>query len=135
MFEGIELFRTLSDTERHTLSLFCQERVLEEGDVLFSEGDDAIAMYVVMSGRLQAFKDRSSGITVLGDIGPGQTVGEMAIFGHDAKIRMASVRATVRTRLLVIVDVAIMEISRHHPELYAKLETIVNERRRENSEK
>ncbi len=133
MIEGIELFRGLSESERNTLSLFCQERVLEPGELLFSEGDDAIAMYVVKSGKLEAFKDRSTGETVLGTVGSGETVGEMALFGHERKVRTASVRAVERTKLLVIVDYAILEISKKHPELYAKIESVILERLKKNA--
>lgn len=133
MFEDIELFSGLAPGEKETIALFCQERNLEAGELLFSEGDDAIAMYIVKSGSLKAYKERSTGSTVLGYIGPGEMVGEMAIFGFEPKIRTASVRAVEPTRLLVIVDYAILEISKKHAELYAKIESIIAKRTAMNS--
>lgn len=133
MFEDIELFSGLTSGEKETLSLFCQERNLEAGELLFSEGEDAIAMYVVMSGSLKAYRERSSGTTVLGYVGPGEMVGEMAIFGLEPKVRIASVRAVEATRLLVIVDYAILEISKKHADLYAKIETIITQRKAMNA--
>jgi CRP/FNR family transcriptional regulator len=132
MLEGIELFAGLNESEKNTLSLFCQERMLADGEVLFAEGDEAIAMYVVKSGMLKVYKDRSTGETVLGYVRGGETVGEMAIFGHEPKVRMASVKAMEPTKLLVIVDYAILEISKKHPELYAKIEATVAARKAQN---
>lgn len=59
----------------------------------------------------------------------------MAIFGHEPKVRMASVRAVESTRLLVIVDYAILELSKKYAELYAKIDAIIERRKALNSEK
>lgn len=135
MFEDIGLFADLTASERETLSMFCQERLLENGELLFSEGDEAMAMYVVKSGSLKVYKERSTGVTVLGYVSAGETVGEMAIFGYEPRIRMASVRAVEPTRLLVIVDYAILELSKKHSELYVKIESIIEQRKATNSQK
>ncbi|MDQ1343933.1 MAG: family transcriptional regulator, cyclic receptor protein [Patescibacteria group bacterium] len=135
MLEDIGLFAELTASERNTLGMFCQERPLENGELLFSEGDGATAMYVVKEGSLKVYKDRSTGTTILGYVNAGETVGEMAVFGHEPRIRMATVRAVEPTRLLVIVDYAIIEISRKHPELYAKINAIIRRRMEQNSGK
>ncbi len=62
-------------------------------------------------------------------------VGEMAIFGYEPKIRMATVRAVEPTKLLVIVDYAILEISKKHADLYAKIDSIIEKRKASNTEK
>ena len=49
MLQGISLFEGLSESESSTVSLFAQERKILAGDILFHEGDDATAMYVVKS--------------------------------------------------------------------------------------
>lgn len=49
MLEDISLFDGLSDLEKSTVALFSQERRLPSGEILFNEGDDATAMYVVKS--------------------------------------------------------------------------------------
>lgn len=135
MFDEFELFAGLTPSEKETLSMFCQERLLEAGELLFTEGDDAIAMYIVKSGSLKVYRDRSTGSTVLGFVGPGEMVGEMAIFGHEPKVRMASVRAVEPTRLLVIVDYAILEISKKYAELYSKIDSIIALRKAQNAQK
>jgi CRP/FNR family cyclic AMP-dependent transcriptional regulator len=64
---------------------------LKTGDLLFSEGDPSNSMFIVKAGKLEVFKGKSYHEVVLGFIGAGEVVGEMAFF--DNKPRSASVRA------------------------------------------
>jgi len=130
LLDKIELFTSLNDTERRTLALYCQERFLQSGEILFNEGDDAVAMYIVESGSLKVYKDRSDGEKILGFIGPGELAGEMAFFDPDApKKRMASIKSIDDTLLFVIMDYAILELSKRHPEIYEKIFQIVMKRK------
>lgn len=58
---------------------------LEAGQILFREGDAADAMYVVVSGRLRATRDENGTARTIGDIGRGETVGEMALLTGDTR--------------------------------------------------
>ena len=64
---------------------------LGAGEILFREGDTADAMYVVVSGRLRATRDNDGETRTVGDIGRGETVGEMALLTGD--VRSATVHA------------------------------------------
>lgn len=68
--DSISLFSGLSESERSTVELFSQERLIRSGEVLFNEGDDATAMYVVKSGRMKIYRERSTGEQLLGYTGP-----------------------------------------------------------------
>jgi CRP-like cAMP-binding protein len=93
-------------------------------------------MYIVKAGNLKAFKDRSSGEQILGFVTVAEMVGEMALFDANApKRRLASVRAVEDSRLLVIVDYAIVELSRKHPVVYEKIKSVIDQRRRANDAK
>ena len=37
ILDSVELFSSLNANERETISLFCQERILQSGELLFSE--------------------------------------------------------------------------------------------------
>lgn len=52
---------------------------LAAGETLFREGEAADAMYVVVSGRLRAMREDDGRQVFIGDIGRGETVGEMAL--------------------------------------------------------
>jgi CRP/FNR family transcriptional regulator len=130
ILNSVELFGSLNDAERNTLSLYCQERLIREGEILFHEGDDAVALYVVKQGSLKVYKDRSSGEIFLGNIGPGELAGEMALFDLETpKKRIASIQATEDSLLLVIMDYAILELSKKHPEIYGKIAEIIIKRK------
>lgn len=133
MLNGIPLFSGLTEAEKSTISLFAQERKINAGTVLFSENDDATAMYIVKAGKLKIYRDRSSGEIALGLVQQGEMVGEMALFDTTApKKRAASVKAVEDTLLVVIVDYAIMELSRKHPMVYAKIQQVIKVRNEEN---
>ncbi len=136
MLDEISLFSGLSDSEKSTVAIFSQERKIYAGDILIQEGDDATAMYIVKTGKLKTYRARSSGEVLLGFIHPGGIVGEMAIFDHTApKKRQASVKAVEDTLLLVIVDYAIMELSRKHPLVFEKISKVIYARNAENMAK
>ena len=66
------------------------KRVAKE-TYLFREGDPPDAMYIIKSGSFAITKTKGQSEVVLAEIGPGQMVGEMALF--DMKPRSANVKA------------------------------------------
>lgn len=132
LLDSVKLFDSLDARERDTLALYCQERFLPKGEILFNEGDDATALYVVKSGLLKAYKDRSDGENIIGNIGPDELVGEMALFDPGApKLRMASVKALNDSLLVVIMDYAVVELSKKSQEVYGKITEIIAKRKKE----
>ena len=76
-------------------------KFLQAGEVLINEGDFTQQVYIVRKGLLRAYKKNPSGeIITIGEIGPGEFVGEMAYFTSEA--RMASVDAVVDSELVMI---------------------------------
>lgn len=131
ILDSVELFDSLTASERETLSLFCQERPLLDEETLFHEGDDAVALYIVKSGLLKAYKDRSDGEQFLGYIGKGELAGEMALFNPEVpKKRMANVKTIENVLLLVIMDYAIVDLSKKHHEIYEKIAQIMMKRKK-----
>lgn len=76
------------------------ERVsLPAGALLLRQGDPGDAVFFVVAGRLRVFTIRDDGHEVrLGEVGPGESVGEMALVSGDR--RMASVRGETACELL-----------------------------------
>ncbi|MCK9272829.1 cyclic nucleotide-binding domain-containing protein [Candidatus Gracilibacteria bacterium] len=140
MFEGISIFDSLTSEELNNLSLFCQERFLKKGEILFKEGDDAVAMYILKNGKLKAYKERSDGEILLGFVeGSGDMVGEMAIFeaiennSNIPKKRMASIKAEENSFLIVIMNYSILELSKKNSGIYGKIVKIIEERKEKNA--
>lgn len=75
-------------------------RFIISGEVLIREGESASSVFLVQSGRLKAYKDFSARQTVLGEIGPGEFVGEMAYINRE--MRSATVVADSDSELVEI---------------------------------
>ncbi|MDD5769962.1 MAG: cyclic nucleotide-binding domain-containing protein [Candidatus Gracilibacteria bacterium] len=127
MFEGIELFSSLSNEEIKTLEMFCQQRDYKAGEILFNIGDEASAMYIVKSGLLEAYNYDK----ILGTISPGGFVGEMALF-LIPKIRTASVKAVENSTVITLLSFSINELLKKHPEIFEKIKGVIEQRNEQN---
>lgn len=61
------------------------------GAIVFSEGDVGDAMYVVIRGMVQVYRDTTSGRLVLAKVQPGEFFGEMALIGNTPRTATAVV--------------------------------------------
>ena len=132
MFEGIPLFEHLTSTQMEKLSLFCQERLLKGGEVLFAEGDEASALYILKSGLLKVYRSVMTGEeeTIVTISHAGDLIGEMALFGDDTpRRRSASIKAIEMSRVIVIMDYAIRSLSREEPAIIDSIRRVITERR------
>lgn len=84
------------------------------GRTLFKEGDAADAMYVVVSGRLLALREARGGPVIVGEIGRGGVVGEMALLSGER--RSATIIAARDSELVRISNADFVELleSDHH---------------------
>ena len=99
-----------------------ETRHLAGGDWLMKQGDAGNALYLLVQGRLQAWKEsKGEGNTpeFLGEIVPGDSVGEVSLLTGEP--RSASIQA-IRDSLLVKIDRDSFEqLGRRHPALVLKL--------------
>lgn len=85
----------LSDDEVAQVFDLFEVKEIPANDALYKEGDAADALYVVLEGRVEVSR---SG-TVLGEVGPGASVGEMSLF---AKSNARSATVTCATHVVVL---------------------------------
>jgi CRP-like cAMP-binding protein len=71
------LFADLGDDERDEIAELLEERDLSIGETLFEEGDDADALVLVLSGRVELASRRKRETL---SIGPGDSFGALALF-------------------------------------------------------
>jgi predicted acylesterase/phospholipase RssA/CRP-like cAMP-binding protein len=71
---------------------------LRRGQALVRQGDTGQDVWVLVSGRLRAVREGSAGLTVLGDIARGESIGEMVFFTGEK--RSATVLATRDSELV-----------------------------------
>lgn len=87
---------------------------LYSGEGLLREGEPGDSIHIVISGRLRVVRRTSSGEpTVLAELGPGETVGEMALIANEA--RSADVYAVRDTQLARLSRAAIERLLVRHP--------------------
>lgn len=73
------------------------ERSYSKGEIIYRAGDPCDAVYVVVSGRVELFREDAEGAVVTGRVGPIEMFGETDIL-HDGP-RESSARALQRTVL------------------------------------
>lgn len=76
------------------------KRTFAAGEILFGEGEAGDIAFLIVSGSVDILKRAGERDIVIGQVGPGNIIGEMALI--DSQPRMASARATVETTVNVI---------------------------------
>lgn len=74
--------------------------VIKKDQLLFEEGDMPDSMYIVRSGQFAIFIREGDIEKEVSLAGPGNLIGEMALF--DKKLRSASARATTDSSVVVL---------------------------------
>lgn len=108
--------KTALDAVEHEVEWFC----LPAGQMLFREGDDADAFYLVRSGALAAFKNGALGEPdLIGYIRAGEPVGEMSLL--DETPHSASVYALRDSELVRLPKASFERLTRKHASLMREL--------------
>lgn len=114
LFATSEVFRSLDAEDLDLLAASARTRALADGEVLFRKGDPADRLYGVLEGSLRATALSGDGRElVLRIMGPGQWIGEVALF--DGGARSATIVAQEASELLVIERAALFSLLQHRP--------------------
>lgn len=106
------LFRELPPDRLQFLVEHSIEIELPHGERLMEMGDPGDCLYFVLRGRLRAIVPLPGGDKTVGEIAPGETVGEMALLtGAPRTVRVVAVRDS--TLLKIDQDVFQQLVSRH----------------------
>lgn len=101
LLDDVPLFSGLTQDLRGALAAVARTVELPAGEWLFREGDPAVSLFVVASGRLEVVVEEPQ-FQVLRVLGRGAAVGELALL--TGKPRSASVRARRDSDLLEIAE-------------------------------
>ena len=134
LLSGASIFSTLSDREVDTLVSAARLVTYAARKEIFHKGDRGTQLFLVAEGRLKALTTSAEGSDVVFNImGPGDVIGEIAIFG--ATERTLSVRSLEKCQLLVLDRRDLMPLVRSRPELALDLLAMLAERLRDMGEK
>ncbi len=108
----IDIFRNMPVNELAAIASITQKVVYPAGEILFKEGDVAESMYMVISGKIAAYKNETDPPEMFK---PGDSLGGIVLLTDD--LRLFTARATQETRLLVIHKLDFIEIVREYPQI------------------
>ena len=113
LLRRVPLFAELSEEDLSSIADAAEPVEVVAGEVLAGEGEPGDALFVIVSGELQVVKRSRTTDVPIALLGPGEIVGEMAIF--EAQPRMASVRAVSATRVIRIGRDEVIELVSTRP--------------------
>jgi NTE family protein len=119
LLEQVPWFQALPEIARAALLAGCEWRVLPGGEALFFEGETSDSAYLVLSGSLGAFKRDEQGMTLIGQIVMGETVGELGVLTQ--RPRTASVRALRDSEVLRLPAAHLEAVGAQYPQALVAL--------------
>jgi CRP-like cAMP-binding protein len=96
-----KMFEGLSKKETNHIFDSGLIRPIEEGNVLFRQGDDGDEMYAILTGKIDVVSEQGSQKEIIAELGPGELLGEMAMF-EESHERSASAFAKEPSQVLVL---------------------------------
>ncbi len=122
-------FANFSDDELIMLSNASTQAKLDAGTTIFSEGDIGNEVFIIESGNVCIFLDKSGAQETIANLGAGEFFGGKAIFNHD--IRGASAKVLSETVLWSVKKEDFIQLTQDQPVLAAKLALILNASKKE----
>ncbi len=92
----IEIFKNVSLANLENLSRAIDVMNFGDGDVLFNEGDEGDAMYLIEAGGVDIFVQQAGGRKLLRTFGPGDVVGEFSLLDGQPRSASAQSKGTLR---------------------------------------
>jgi len=129
LLAGAPIFRELPGAELDVLAERASEHFFAAGQVVIEEGQPSDRLYVLMSGRvrvLEATHDPLETTLVLGELSPGEIVGEVGILTD--KPRSATVVAVEPTHCIGIPEAEFSLVLDRAPQLAIGLSRVLAER-------
>jgi CRP-like cAMP-binding protein len=104
-------------------------RVYEDGEYVIRQGELGDCMYVIQEGRVSILIDQNGEEVPIATRGPGDLIGEMAIF--EREVRSAHVRALGRARILTVDKANFLRRIHEDPSLGFRVAQTLSRRLRE----
>ncbi len=120
LLRATPIFSQFSEKDLTALSDRLSERAYARGDTLWRAGDEGDELLIVVSGRLDVWGlDQNGDEALVGRIGPGECVGEMALILDER--RSATVTCSRTARVLVLEKPDFRRVVRHDVTMLANL--------------
>ena len=97
---ALSLFSTLSPRELKTVDGLLHERSYLEDEVIFDQGEEGQALYIIESGKVLICRQGKANNGRIAELGPSRLFGELALL--DNSPRAAQARAAENSSLAVL---------------------------------
>lgn len=112
ILQGLPLFSELNPNRLKLLAFTAERKTYKAGEVLFRQGDDGDAAYVILNGKADVVLEAEHhGENVLFQLGKNQIVGELALLCDTP--RTATIRAETDLTALKLNKEVFTELARH----------------------
>jgi len=129
LLKDVAIFSDLSEDELAFVLPRLMSRRFAAGEVIFTEGDACVGMYVVQAGQVRIFKSSAGGREqVLSIDGPGSSIAELPVF--DGGSYPASGQALTDSTLLFFSCPDFHKLCLKHPEVALKVLRVIGGRLR-----
>ncbi|MDQ3879849.1 MAG: cyclic nucleotide-binding domain-containing protein [Chloroflexota bacterium] len=115
MLASVPLLATLDGATIRRLARDGKRRRYAAGETILEEGTRGVALFIVLSGRVRVEKGPTATEAALGELGPGEFFGELALIEEHP--RTASVVAVEETECLLIVAWEFSALLKEHPQI------------------
>lgn len=86
---ALSLFSTLSPRELKTVDGLLHERIFLQGEVVFDQGEEGQALYVIESGRVLICRQGQPVAGKIAELGPSRLFGELALLDNSPRAAQA----------------------------------------------
>lgn len=126
MLKRVPLFAGVEPAKLKLLA-FTSDRVsYDAGKILFRQGDEGDAAYVILSGTADVLVESEAGPIKVAEIEPNAIVGEIAILCEVS--RTATVKATTRVEALRIRKEHFLRMLKENPEMTIEIVRVLADR-------
>jgi CRP-like cAMP-binding protein len=79
VLKKIPLFASLPEADQEYLASLVRRKAIRKGELLFRQGDEGTALYIILQGRIKISVSRRTDTVTLAILGQGEFLGEMAL--------------------------------------------------------
>lgn len=79
VLKKIPLFASLPYADQENLVSLVRRKAIRKGELLFRQGDEGTALYIILEGRIKISVSRRTDTVTLAILGQGEFLGEMAL--------------------------------------------------------
>ncbi|HET7435445.1 MAG TPA: DUF1003 domain-containing protein [Thermoanaerobaculia bacterium] len=132
LLANIPLFESLTQDDLAALSKRLEEIDYNAGDVIFEQGDEGSALFIVVSGGVDISYGQGKAKVTLASLFPGQYFGELSLF--DGAPRSATALAAKPSRLIRLDRKDLVDFVNKNPAASLRIIAEMSERLRQTNE-